>query len=406
RAVSGSGAKREWDQLLQAMKPLAKAVEAMPVAALRFDVGAVISAGRFLPRFATLPGGPLAAASLNDPFSSTLDAAGVRDPFARRWLDLLCFCLSGLPTAGTVTAEMAMMFGEFYKPSAVMDYPVGGVRNLVQALVGGLEKHGGQLRVLSRVEQVVVEGGRAVGVRLASGKILRAKSVICGANVWDALKLLPPGAVPESWAKQRAATPALNSFMHLHVGFDTSGLDLKAIQPHYICLQDWGRGVEAEENAVLISIPSAEDDSLAPPGHGVLHAYTPATEPFAPWEGLKRGSAEYAALKEQRSQYLWKQVERLIPDIRARAKVAHVGTPLTHQRFLRRHQGTYGPALAAGEATFPGPETPLPGLVLCGDSCFPGIGVPAVAASGLLAAHATGLETLGKQIQVLDRLFP
>ena len=35
-----------------------------------------------------------------------------------------------------------------------------------------------------------------------------------------------------------------------------------------------------------------------------------------------------------------------------------------------------------------------PGLVLCGDSCFPGIGVPAVAGSGLLAAHATGLQTL------------
>ena len=34
------------------------------------------------------------------------------DPFARRWLDLLCFCLSGLPADGTVTAEMAMMFGE------------------------------------------------------------------------------------------------------------------------------------------------------------------------------------------------------------------------------------------------------------------------------------------------------
>ena len=28
------------------------------------------------------------------------------------WLDLLCFCLSGLPSDGTVTAEMAMMFGE------------------------------------------------------------------------------------------------------------------------------------------------------------------------------------------------------------------------------------------------------------------------------------------------------
>ena len=57
---------------------------------------------------------------------------------------------------------------------------------------------------------------------------------------------------------------------------------MKALQPHYICLlpalggfvelnrglSDWARGVEAEENAVLVSIPSVEDGTLAPAGHG------------------------------------------------------------------------------------------------------------------------------------------
>ena len=40
---------------------------------------------------------------------------------------------------------------------------------------------------------------------------------------------------------------------------------------------------------------------------------------------------------------------------------AQVGTPLTHRHFLRRHQGSYGPGIRAGEATFPGPTTPIPG---------------------------------------------
>lgn len=31
-----------------------------------------------------------------------------------------------------------------------------------------------------------------------------------------------------------------------------------------------------------------------------------------------------------------------------------VGTPLTHERFLRRHRGSYGPAIRAGEGLFPG----------------------------------------------------
>jgi hypothetical protein len=35
-------------------------------------------------------------------------------------------------------------------------------------------------------------------------------------------------------------------------------------------------------------------------------------------------------------------------------QVSFVGTPLTHERYLRRARGSYGPAFKAGEALFPG----------------------------------------------------
>jgi phytoene dehydrogenase-like protein len=63
------------------------------------------------------------------------------------------------------------------------------------------------------------------------------------------------------------------------------------------------------------------------------------------------------------------------------------GTPLTHRRFLRIHQGSYGPAWPADRGPFPGGSTPIEGLVLCGAGVFPGIGVPPVAVSGAMAAH-------------------
>lgn len=78
-------------------------------------------------------------------------------------------------------------------------------------------------------------------------------------------------------------------------------------------------------------------------------------------------------------------------------------TPLTHQRFLRRYRGSYGPAIQAGKGDFPFPGTPVKGLLLCGDSCFPGIGVPAVAGSGLIAAHAVP-DSLGPQLKLLQNL--
>ena len=77
-------------------------------------------------------------------------------------------------------------------------------------------------------------------------------------------------------------------------------------------------------------------------------------------------------------------------DTRACSAVSdlQVGTPLTHRQYLRRHRGTYGPGIKAGEGTFPFQKTQIPGLLSCGDSTFPGIGLPAVAASGAVAANS------------------
>ena len=66
-----------------------------------------------------------------------------------------------------------------------------------------------------------------------------------------------------------------------------------------------------------------------------------------------------------------------------------IASPITHARFLRRHEGNYGPAIAAGSGVeFPTVTTPLPGYYRCGDSTTAGIGVPAVASSGAQCANA------------------
>ncbi|XP_020594585.1 prolycopene isomerase 1, chloroplastic-like [Phalaenopsis equestris] len=101
---------------------------------------------------------------------------------------------------------------------------------------------------------------------------------------------------------------------------------------------------------------------------------------------------------------MWKAVERVLGSgfNREKCEVALVGTPLTHKRFLRRHRGTYGPAIKAGESSFPGHSTPISRLFCCGDSTFPGIGVPAVAASGAIVANT--LVPLSKHHELLNEL--
>jgi len=303
----------------------------------------------------------------------------VTDPWVRQLIDLECFLLSGLKAHGTIAPEVAFVFGE--RETAPVDYPVGGSEALVNALVRGLKKWGGELRLGTPVDQILVEQGRVVGVKLRSGETIAAATVISNATLWDTYQhLLQPDDLPPPFRETALATPAVNSFMHLHLGIDGTGLDDLAV--HHVVVHSRDRDLTAPGNTGMISIPSVLDPALAPPGQHVVHAYT-----LEPWEGWQR-DATYEQRKQERAEPLYRALEKVMPDIRDRVQVELIGTPLTHQRFLRRYQGTYGPAIAAGQGLFPDCRTPIAGLLRVGDSTLPGIGVPAVAASGILCANS------------------
>ncbi|WP_346291727.1 NAD(P)/FAD-dependent oxidoreductase [Sphaerothrix gracilis] len=396
--LRGDRAVAEWRSLQKLMAPYGEAATALSPAAVRYDWGALLTVGRSAPSLLRHGLKPL---RLTGAFAPLMDEV-VSDPFLRHWLDLLCFLLSGLPADGTSAAEMAFMFADWYRPNVKLDYPIGGSAALVQALVRGLERYGGELRLGAHVEEVLVESDRAAGVRLRQGETVAARqAVVSNASVWDTLTLLPAGAVPQSYIKEKQATPECHSFMHLHLGIEGSGLppDLPC---HHIVVNDWDKGVDAPQNVVLISLPSRLDPDLAPPGKQVIHVYTPGNEPYDLWQGLQRQTPAYERLKQARAEVMWQALERVIPDVRDRCQITLVGTPLTHERFLRRHRGTYGPAIRAGEGLFPSAKTPLAGLLCCGDSTFPGIGLPAVAASGLVTANT--LVPVSQHLQMLQRI--
>eukprot|EP00310_Coccolithus_braarudii_P016924 CAMPEP_0183360166 /NCGR_PEP_ID=MMETSP0164_2-20130417/54497_1 /TAXON_ID=221442 /ORGANISM="Coccolithus pelagicus ssp braarudi, Strain PLY182g" /LENGTH=572 /DNA_ID=CAMNT_0025534465 /DNA_START=55 /DNA_END=1773 /DNA_ORIENTATION=- len=411
--LGGIACADEWSRLLEANRPLAEVVGGVPPISLRADAGAVQSA--LLPYFPRLDPSLMARFGADfllkgidpsGPFSRVLDAAKIaRTSLVYRWFDFLAFALSGLPVDQTSAAAVAFMVKEFFADGAVMDYPRGGSQAVANALVAAVEKRGGQVLLRAHVEELLCDkAGRCVGVRLADGSERRAQvAVVSNAPVWATASLLPAGlpmARLRGSCLDAAATPPTPSFMHLHVGFRADGLS--PLGMHHIIVRDWEQPISAPDNCVFICVASSLDPDAAPEGHHVLHAYLPATEPYERWEALDRASDEYAALKEERAQPLWSAIERFIPDIRERAVVSCVGTPLTHERYLRRHRGSYGPAWAAGEETFPGHKSPVEGLWCCGDSTFPGIGVPAVAGSGI--AVANGIASLEKHLELLDEM--
>ena len=81
-----------------------------------------------------------------------MEEAKLTDPFIKGWLDYLAFALSGLDAAGTLGAAVAFTMGDLYRPGASLDYPVGGSGAVIDALVRGIERHGGTVRLSTHVE--------------------------------------------------------------------------------------------------------------------------------------------------------------------------------------------------------------------------------------------------------------
>lgn len=421
RKVSGPLAAQEVANLLAAMRPLCKAATAIPPAAIRPNdpLGTLRITSSFLgPQLLPLLSQFL---KLTGPFQPIL-YKHVKDTFARNFLNLLCFLLAGVTAERIPTAEVAFMFAEWMGDTAgdgsgyVLEHPVGGAAAIADAMVDTVQRSGlSHVRMRARVERILFETEkssskrRAIGVQLTNGEAIYARrGVIANVSAWDLPKLLDDTEMGSSLPEPPEMCP---SFMHLHVAVELTE-EVRKRLPHelevnYASVEDWRKGVDDPDNVVLITIPSVAEPEKFPKDFAIVHAYTPATEPFERWRGLEPGSEEYEKLKDERSAVLWRAVNRIFgQDVREIAHMRMVGTPITHSRFLNRANGTYGPAI---DARLGGLGLPFPrrgetasGLYTVGDCTFPGIGVPAVAASGWLVANS--FATVGEHAKLLRKI--
>ena len=90
--------------------------------------------------------------------------------------------------------------GSFVMQAAVLGhvvegchYPEGGPIQFARGLIPPIRKVGGDVLVKARVDEILIENGRATGVRLANGDEIRSnKGVVSDAGMWSTLsKLLP-----------------------------------------------------------------------------------------------------------------------------------------------------------------------------------------------------------------------
>jgi all-trans-retinol 13,14-reductase len=100
-------------------------------------------------------------------------------------------------------------------------YPVGGGKAFAKHLIPTITKAGGEARAGVKVETLLVEGDKVVGVRTAGGDDIRVDIVISDIGVRETIRtLLPEGFGPEEWIREIEALPASIAHFSLFMGFE------------------------------------------------------------------------------------------------------------------------------------------------------------------------------------------
>jgi phytoene dehydrogenase-like protein len=274
----------------------------------------------------------------------------------------------------------------------------GGMGALSEALAASARSHGARTRTGAPVRSVLVEGGRARGVQLADGEVIRARRVVSAAHpVTTYLDLVGerhlPAEVTQAIRRYRSRSGSVKvnlALDQLPVPRAWSGevpgdphRGLIAISPSVDYLErawdDAKYGRTSAEPYVELVLPTVLEPRLAPPGKHLALCFTQ----FGPYE-LAEGSWEterdiygkrIVSLLDEYMPGIAGSVEHMEvlspPDIEARYGL--IGGNIMHGELSIDQMFSFRPV--PGYADY---RTPVDGLYLCGSGTHPGGGVMAV----------------------------
>lgn len=273
---------------------------------------------------------------------------------------------------------------------------VGGMGAVTEHLLQMFTAAGGELRLRSKVDEILIDDGHVTGVRLEDGSTLTAPIVVSNlAPDLTVNKLIDGGAVPAELRERFSHIDHRGSYLQMHFALDgppTFAAPYEVLNdPEYQSAigifttpeelqQQWEdsqRGVVPADPAIALQIPSANDPNLAPPGKHAVSA-------FSLWFPLTEQRAGYGELKAEMGQRVIDKITRLAPDFESLI--------LRHTTFTPKHMGTmfgapggdYCHGLIHPEQmgrNRPGPkgyvDQPLPidGLYLASAGCHGGPGI-------------------------------
>jgi phytoene dehydrogenase-like protein len=304
-------------------------------------------------------------------------AARFQDPFLRQALSDV-FSLPDFPM-------LAMLFTLAWMHNRDAGYPIGGSLAFARGIEQRYRELGGTLHYRARVERILVEDGRAVGVRLAGGTEHRGDVVISAADghatIFDMLEGRYADDRIRSYYEE---LPIFQPVVQVSLGV---ARDLSS-EPHAVnCLLSPPITVAGKEERRMSVRHLAYDPTQAPPGKSTVIVMFESS--YAPWKELAEERERYDAEKQSIALAVMDRLDERWPGFKKDVEVVDVATPLTYVRYTNNWQGSMEGWLITPETMRmtmgKGMPKTLPGLenfYMAGQWVEPGGGVPTAAMSG------------------------
>jgi phytoene desaturase len=274
-------------------------------------------------------------------------------------------------------------------------YAMGGVAALAAAMQRVVEGQGGRVEYGAEADEVLVQGGRARGVRLADGRVIPAAVVVSNADAGQTYDRLLRNRPRRRWTSARLARTrwSMGLFVWYFGTRGTRGMWPDAghhsivVGPRY---RDHIRdifidGRLAPDMSLYVHRPSVTDPSVAPAGDDTFYALSPV-----PNLG-HANRVDWAAEAEPYRRRVQAMLEdRLLPGLGAHLTESLVFTPETFRdRYLAPLGSGFSIEPRILQSAWFRPHNvseELPGLYLAGAGTHPGAGLPGVVASAEVLA--------------------
>ena len=307
--------------------------------------------------------------------------------FARKFKNplLRSFFEGGLPGLSFI----AIPFSLAWMAGGNAGYPIGGSFKMIGLIEENYRKLGGKIRFKARVERILVENGRAAGVRLAGGEELRADVVLSAADGHATLfDMLEGKYLDDKYRKVYERYRPFPSYVQVSLGVNA---DLKG-EPGLLSVKlDSPLQVDPETKEDTLAFRVFHYDPTFAPAGGTAIVCIVSTYDDAFWSGLREtDKKKYESEKKRLAKAVSAVVEKRFPKAKGKVKVVDVATPATIIRYTGNWHGSMEGWLMTPQTGIKTLPLVLPGLkdfYMAGQWISPGGGLPAGLMTGRMVSR-------------------